>query len=110
MLGAAGRPEPKSRAASWFQSRAGVPRVSNARSVKPLQEVVAPILQTFLFPVRVREVPSCIRHRPFLIAGDWHGLRRVSRARHRVVRYMGKWLRHGWMALRLGVSIRPKGG
>jgi hypothetical protein len=40
------------------------------------------------FSYRIR-LPPCIRHRPFAIAGDWHGDAALVRARQRGVRCMG---------------------
>ena len=41
---------------------------------------VAPCFQAFLFPFGAPgDVPPCIRHRPFFIAGDWHSVPRRVR-------------------------------
>jgi hypothetical protein len=53
--------------------------------------VYRPCLSACLLPFGAPgESPPCIRHRPFFIAGDWHGLPRRVRARHRGARCIGK--------------------
>src|SRR4029077_5463253 len=44
----------------------------------------------FLFPFGAPgDIPTCIRQRPFGIAGDWHRLPLLVRAPHRRLRCMG---------------------
>jgi hypothetical protein len=48
-------------------------------------------IKAFLLPFGAPgDGPPCIRQRPFFIAGDWHGLSRRVRARHRGAWCMGK--------------------
>ena len=60
-----------------------------------------PCFQAFLFPFGgPGDLPPCNLHRPFGIAGDWHGFPDLlERARHRGARCMGK----GCLCMRLFV-------
>ena len=55
--------------------------------------VYRPCLSAFRLPFGAPgDGPPCIRQRPFFIAGDWHGVPRRVRARHRRTRCIGKLL------------------
>ena len=66
------------------------------RGVRP------PCFQAFLFPCGgPGDLPPCSLHRPFGIAGDWHGFPDLlERARHRGARCMGK----GGLCMRLFIA------
>src|SRR5262249_13832929 len=57
----------------------------------PLHTLLRPCFKAFWLPFGAPgDGPPCIRQRPFFIAGDWHGLPRRVRARHRSAWCMGK--------------------
>jgi hypothetical protein len=74
------------------RSRAFIARRSDAIPRRRIMAstVYRPCLSAFLFPFGAPgDLPPCIRHGPFGIAGDWHGLPLRVRAPHRGLRCMG---------------------
>ena len=67
-----------------------------------------PSLSAFLLPLGAPgDLPPCMRHLPFGIAGDWHGLPFLVRAPQRGLWCMGNLL---CMGLILCFCARPPGG
>jgi len=70
------------------------PEISRRRAMA--SAVYRPCLSAFLFPFGAPgDIPPCIRHRPFGIAGARHDFRFRVRAPHRGLRCMGNLLRIG---------------
>jgi hypothetical protein len=66
---------------------------ANSRRSAIASAVKRPCLKAWLLPFGAPgEAPPCIRQRPFIIAGDWHGVPALVRARQRGLKCMGNLL------------------
>ena len=86
-------PRVQSPRSHWLCTAALIARssaaISRRRSIACA--VLRPCFKAFLLPFGAPgDGPPCIRQRPFFIAGDWQGLPRRVRARHRGAWCMGK--------------------
>src|SRR4051794_33300423 len=84
--------QPHAKRAQWSRVSA-LPARTNAETERRraiASAVYRPCLRAFLFPFGAPgDIPPCIRHRPFGIAGDWHEFRLLVRAPHRGLRCIG---------------------
>src|SRR3979411_551081 len=66
---------------------------ANSRRSAMASAVKRPCLKAWLLPVGAPgDAPPCIRQRPFVIAGEWHGVPVLVRARQRGLKCMGNLL------------------